>query len=130
MTAALARLRFPPIAIRFTTAVATPVALYAVGLVAALVAASFVTFPTNEGSAYYFAVAQNLADGRGLVIDALWSYATPPLVLPRPAFELWQPMASLVGALPMALMGHSFAVFQIASAILAAAVAPLTWVIT
>ena len=34
-----------------------------------------VTFPTNEGSAYYLGVARNLLEGHGLVSDALWSYA-------------------------------------------------------
>ena len=47
-----------------------------------------------------------MAEGRGPVIDAIWSYATPPFTLPgKPAFELWQPMASFIAALPMPLPG-------------------------
>ena len=41
----------------------------------------------------------------GLVSDALWSYGTPPLVFPRPAFEVWLPLPSLLAAIPMALSG-------------------------
>jgi hypothetical protein len=67
--------------------------------------------------------------GRGLVVDAIWSYATPPLVLPRPAFELWQPMASFVAALPMALLGTSFDAAQIGFAFLGATLAPLAWLV-
>ena len=46
------------------------------------------------------------SEGRGLVSDALWSYGTPPLVFPRPAFEVWLPLPSLLAALPMLLLGH------------------------
>jgi hypothetical protein len=130
MTAVLGRLRFPAVAVRLTAAAATPLTLYAVAVVVGLWATSFVAFPTNEGSAYYVAVARNLVDGRGLVIDTLWSYATPPLVLPRPAFELWQPMASFVAALPMALLNGSFAAAQLGGVLLGAAVAPLGWALT
>ena len=49
-------------------------------------------------------VARNLVEGRGLVSDALWSYGTPPLVFPRPAFEVWLPLPSLLFAIPMALV--------------------------
>ena len=51
-----------------------------------------VPFPTPEDTAYYVAVARNLVEGRGLVSDALWSFETPPLVFPRPAFEVWLPL--------------------------------------
>jgi hypothetical protein len=50
-------------------------------------------------------VARNLVEGRGLVSDALWSFATPPLVFPRPAFEVWLPLPSLLFAIPLALSG-------------------------
>lgn len=128
-SAALARLRFPAVALRLAGA-ATPLRLYAVAVVVGLFATGFVAFPTNEGSAYYVAVARNIADGRGLVIDTLWSYATPPLVLPRPAFELWQPMASFMAAVPMALLNGSFAAAQLGGILLGATVAPLGWAIT
>lgn len=129
-TAALARLRFPAFAARLTAAAATPLTLYAVAVIVGLWATSFVAFPTNEGSAYYVAVARNVADGRGLVIDTLWSYATPPLILPRPAFELWQPMASFIAALPMALLNGSFAAAQLGGVLLGATIAPLGWALT
>jgi hypothetical protein len=107
----------------------TAAALYGVGLVTQLAAAVVVNQPLSEGSSYYVAVARNLVEGRGLVIDSIWSYATPPLVLPRPAFELWQPMTSFVAALPMPFLGTSFDAAQIGFAFLGATLAPLAWLV-
>src|SRR5206468_9210464 len=65
---------------------AAPLAVFAVALAARAATAASISFPIPEGSAYYVAAARNLATGRGLVVDVLWSYATPPLQVPRPAF--------------------------------------------
>ena len=102
----------------------------AVGGVALLVrwwAAALVVFPIPEDSAYYVGVARHLLAGQGLVTDALWSYGTTPLVLPRPAFELWGPLPSLVAAGPMALLGPSFGAAQLMSVLAGVAVALLAW---
>jgi hypothetical protein len=107
--------------------IAVPAALYALAAVAYAAAARLVDFAVNEGSAYYVAVAGNLAAGRGLVIDAIWSYATPPLILPRPAFELWQPLASLLAAGPIALLGDDLPAAQLGMAAVGALLAPLAW---
>lgn len=112
---------------RLAAAIAAPAVLYAAALAVHLWVAGQISFPFNEGSAYYVAAARSLVEGRGLVVDALWSYATPPLVLPRPAFELWQPLASLLMAPAMAVLGTSFAAAQITYAALGALVAPLGW---
>lgn len=111
------------------TAVITVVSLYLFAVVVRILAIAQVQFPANEGSAYYVTVARNVVEGRGLVVDAMWSYATPPLILPRPAFELWQPMASFVAALPMAVLGTSFSSAQLGGLLLGALVAPLAWVV-
>jgi hypothetical protein len=85
----------------------TALGIFAIALAVRAVAAAAVPFPKPEDAAYYVGVARNLAEGRGLVSDALWSYATPPLVFPRPAFEVWLPLPSLLFAIPMALAGLS-----------------------
>jgi hypothetical protein len=110
-------------------ALAVPIGLYAVALLVRFAALTQISFPLTEGSAYYVAVAGNLVEGRGLVTDALWSYATPPLVLPRPAFELWQPLTSFIAAVPMAILGPSFGSAQLAAALLGSLLAPLTWLV-
>jgi hypothetical protein len=104
-----------------------PLGLLLLGAAVRWWAAGQVVFPANEGSAFYVDTARNIVEGRGFVSDAIWSYATPPLVLPKPAFELWMPMASFLAALPMALLGTSFAVAQLGSILLGAAIGPLTW---
>lgn len=110
--------------------VAIAATLYASALLARLAVSAGVSYPINEGSAYYVAVARNLAEGRGLVTDALWSFATPPLAVPRPAFEFWQPMASFISAGPMTLLGSSaFFSAQLGHAAFGALVAPLCWAV-
>jgi hypothetical protein len=106
-----------------------PVALYLLGAGVRALAAAPVTASATEGSAYYVAVAANLVEGRGLVTDALWSYATPPLEVPRAAFELWLPMASFVAAVPMVVLGPTLTSAQLGFALFGALVAPLTWAI-
>jgi len=106
-----------------------PVTLFAIALIVRLIAASAITFPATEGSAYYVDVARNLVQGHGLVSNAIWSYATPPLVLPKPAFELWLPMASLASAASMAIFGTSFSAAQFGSVVFGAFVAPLAWAV-
>ncbi len=78
----------------------TALAVFAVALVVRILAASLIGFPKPEDTAYYVGVARNLVEGRGLVSDALWSYGTPPLEFPRPAFEVWLPLPSLLAAVP------------------------------
>jgi hypothetical protein len=106
-----------------------PLLVFALALLARVATASGITFPIPEDSSYYVAVARNLAAGRGLVTDVLWSYATPPLAVPRPAFDLWQPLASFVAAPFMAVLGPSLAAAQIPSVLLGAALGPLAWLI-
>jgi hypothetical protein len=129
--AGLSRTNMPPLtaARQRSWSPAIAPALFGVGLLAQLVALVVINRPLSEGSSYYVDVARNLATGRGLVIDAMWSYATPPLTLPRPAFELWQPVASFVAALPMALLGPTFAAAQLGFAVLGALLAPLAWLV-
>jgi hypothetical protein len=84
-----------------TELILTAVGLFAVSLVIRIAAASLVVFPIPEDTAYYVSVSKHLVEGRGLVADAIWSYQTPPLVFPRPAFEVWLPLPSYLAALPM-----------------------------
>ena len=103
--------------------------LYLSALAIRLVAASQLPFPATEPSAYFAAVAESLVHGEGLVSHGVWSYATPPHVVPKPAFELWLPLSSLVSAAVMAVLGPSWWAAQVGGAILGALVAPLAWAV-
>ena len=110
-------------------------AIFLVALVVRVLAASLIAFPKPEDTAYYVGVARNLVEGRGLVSDALWSYGTPPLTFPRPAFEVWLPLPSLLAAIPIALLGGpapipletAMRAAQVVSILAGALVAVLAW---
>ena len=87
--------------------------VYVVAHVVRAWAATQITFPRPEDVAYYVSVARNLVEGRGLVSDAIWSFNTPPLAFPRPAFEVWLPLPSFLAAIPMSLFGPTFAAAQL-----------------
>ncbi|MFL5673675.1 MAG: hypothetical protein ACJ779_01590 [Chloroflexota bacterium] len=105
----------------------TAAAIFGVALIARALVASLIVFPKPEDTAYYVGVARNLLEGRGLVSDALWSYGTPPLVFPRPAFEVWLPLPTFLAALPMAIIGHTFQAAQVASVVVGSIVPVLAW---
>ena len=86
-------------------AVLSALLVFAVALVVRVVFASQIVFPKPEDTAYYVGVARNLVEGHGLVSDALWSYGTPPLGFPRPAFEVWLPLPTFLAAVAMAVGG-------------------------
>ena len=108
-------------------AIASAGLIFVVALVVRIVAASLVVFPMPEDTAYYVEVARAFVGGRGLVADALWSYQTPPLIVPRPAFEVWLPLPTFLAAIPMALFGATFAAAQAAPVLVGAVVPVLAW---
>lgn len=108
-------------------AVLSALVIFAIALAVRAFFAAQIVFPKPEDTAYYVGVAQNLLEGRGLVSDALWSYSTPPLIFPRPAFEVWLPLPTWLAAIPMALFGPSFASAQLSSMIVGATVPVLAW---
>jgi len=108
-------------------AILTAGLVFGVALVIRLLFAGQIVFPKPEDSAYYVGVARNIVEGRGLISDALWSYQTPPLIVPRPAFEVWMPLPSFLAAIPMALFGTTFASSQLSSVIIGSVVPVLAW---
>src|SRR4029079_13569583 len=105
----------------------TAIGIFLVALLVRAVFAAQIVFPKPEDTAYYFCAARNMLEGRGLLSCALWSYATPPLVFPRPAFEVWLPLPAFLAAVPMALLGHTFAAAQVSSVLVGAFVPVLGW---
>ncbi len=86
-----------------------------------------IVFPRPEDVAYYVGVARNLLEGQGLTTDAIWSFQTPPLSFPRPAFEVWLPLPTFLMAIPMAILGPTFAAAQVASVLVGSLVCVLAW---
>ena len=90
----------------------TAAGIFVIALLVRVAVAGQIVFPKPEDTAYYVGVARNLLEGRGLVSDALWSFQTPPLEFPRAAFEVWLPLPTFLAAIPMAILGVSFASAQ------------------
>ena len=107
--------------------VATGILIFVVAMVVRAYFAAQIVFPKPEDTAYYVGVARNILEGRGLVSDAIWSYHTPPLVFPRPAFEVWLPLPTFLAVIPMALFGPTFAASQVSSVVVGALVPVLAW---
>src|SRR5215217_3971900 len=108
-------------------AVLSAALVFVVALIIRVWAASQLTFPRPEDVAYYVGVARNLLDGHGLTSDAIWSFHTPPLSFPRPAFEVWLPLPTFLMAIPMAIFAPTFAAAQVASVVIGALVCVLAW---
>jgi hypothetical protein len=117
----------PDDAMSHREAVLSAAAVFLVALVVRAWVATQITFPRPEDVAYYVGVSRNLLEGRGLVTDAIWSFQTPPLSFPRPAFEVWLPLPSILAAIPMALFGTTFAAAQVSSVVVGSIVAVLAW---
>ena len=101
--------------------------VFVAALAVRALAALQIPYPVPEDTAYYVAVARNLLEGHGLVSQALWSYQTPPLVVPRAAFEVWMPLATFLDAVPMALLGATFRDAQVSAVLVGALVPVLAW---
>jgi hypothetical protein len=103
--------------------------IFALAFAVRALAAAAVGFPVPEDTAYYAGVARNVVEGRGLISDALWSYQTQPLTVPRAAFEVWLPLPSLLAALPMAVLGAAnwFRAAQVVSVVAGSTLAVLAW---
>ena len=93
--------------------------LYLLSLLVLVLAAALVDGPWDVDGSYYFLVARNLAQGRGLTVEAIWHFFQPPSSLPQPAGDLWMPLPSLLMA-PALLFGSTFRFAQAAQVLLAA----------
>src|SRR5512137_2798698 len=84
----------------------------ALGLLAAgwgirLALAARLVFPPLDDPAFYVQTARNLAAGRGLVSDVLWSYSVPFASVTHPSHEYWMPLATFLIAPFLRLWGNS-----------------------
>ncbi len=106
-----------------TVAVLTVIA-FALRLGAGLVQHAIVP----EYAAYYATVADQVAAGHGLAVPYAWSYLTPAVAngvaLPRPAFDVWLPAASLV-SVPLVWAFGGVLASRLAGALAGAALVPL-----
>lgn len=94
-------------------------AVYLVSVLVLSLAAGLVPGPLDVDSAYYLLLARSLAQGRGLVVDAMWHYFQPTTAFPQPAGDLWLPLPALLIA-PAMWLGPTFRHAQLAHVLLTA----------
>jgi len=86
-------------------------------------------FQSNPGymdSEFYYLGGRQIIQG-SMEIPVIWNYLDNPTNLPNPIFSYWMPFPSIVSALSMILFGPSFFGSRILILILAAGLAPLTY---
>ncbi len=87
----------------------------------AMLVASALLFrqPGYMDAYYYYHVAANLAQGRGLVEDFVWNYLPAPQNVTHASNLYWMPLTSLVLAPFLRLLGESFRAAQVPMVVLA-----------
>jgi hypothetical protein len=92
-----------------------------------LLFASHLVFPPLDDPAFYVQTARNLAAGRGLVSDVLWSYQFPFPQVAHPSHEYWMPLATLLMAPWIRALGDGQLVAQLSGTLCGALLVPLTY---
>src|SRR5512137_2816900 len=102
-----------PLTLRRKQDVWIALALFAAGWGIRLALASRLEFPPLDDPAFYVQTARNLAAGRGLVSDVLWSYQFAFPAVTHPSHEYWMPSATLLMAPWIKAFGDSLLIAQL-----------------
>lgn len=103
------------------------IVLFVAGLGIRWLYAEAVTFPPLDDPAFYLKTADNLVSGRGLVVDAMWSYHILFPSVTHPSHEHWMPLPTGLIAAAFALGETALRTGQWPGLILGALLAPLTY---
>jgi Dolichyl-phosphate-mannose-protein mannosyltransferase len=112
-----------------------PVALFLLALAVRAVLIATFPDPAYPDSYYYVDVARSIAAGHGLSVDFIWIFAEVgnhlpnPAVLPVASNAHWLPLASLIEAPFIAVLGPSPYAASLPMALIGSLAAPLTWFI-
>ena len=68
--------------------------LFGLALIPRLFFALSARHPGHGDFAYYYSLAENLAEGRGFQIDYIWNYLNPPETISHPSNDYWMPFTS------------------------------------
>jgi 4-amino-4-deoxy-L-arabinose transferase-like glycosyltransferase len=103
--------------------------LLAAGWAIRLALAARLEFPPLDDPAFYVQTARNLAAGRGLVSDVLWSFQFPFSGVTHASHEYWMPMATFLMAPWIKAFGDSLLIAQLPGTLCGALLVPLTFVL-
>ena len=79
--------------------------LFLVGLAVPIAVSRYQNLPGYMDADYYFAGGIQLAQGKGFTEPYIWNYLSDPQRLPNPSHTYWMPLASIISALGMWIMG-------------------------
>ncbi len=102
-------------------------ALFSAALIVRLILAAQLVFPPLDDPAFYLQTARHLAQGRGFVSDVIWNYFVPFNTVTHPSNEFWMPLASLLMAGPLRLLGDTLFAAQFPGILSGALLAPVTY---
>ncbi len=84
-----------------------------IALIIGLILMFSLSQPAYTDAYYYFNAGKRLATGQGLTDAALWTYLGNPTKLPAPSHLYWMPLASLMQAVSMFILGATFRAAQL-----------------
>lgn len=84
-----------------------PLLAVAAGVVMLIARAATMPIPGHGDSSHYYSAARNLSEGRGLVVDYVWHFFSPPTTIPSPSWDYWMPLASVLSGATMWVFGTS-----------------------
>jgi len=101
--------------------------LLSVALAVRLAFLSQVAFPSLDDPAFYLQTAENLVQGKGLVVDAVWSYQIPWATPSHPSHEYWMPLTTFLIAGAYRLLGVSLRSGQVPGLLFSLGLVALTY---
>jgi 4-amino-4-deoxy-L-arabinose transferase-like glycosyltransferase len=103
------------------------VALFAAAFGIRLWLAAQLPFPQLDDPASYIQLARHIAGGRGLVSDVLWNYWILFPSVTHPSNEFWMPLASLLMAGSVRVLGDTLLAAQVPGLIAGSLLSPLVY---
>lgn len=98
------------------------------GIAVRLLAAALAPHPGIADPNHYYNLAQNLAEGRGFVIDYIWQYHNPPPDVTHP-IDYWMPLPAIPPAAMLALFPDSLFAALLPSVVVGAGLSVLAYAI-
>lgn len=105
-----------------------PLLLFLLGLSINLFVASYQSSPGYIDADYYFAGGLQLVQGKGFTEPYIWNYLDGSTSIPHPSHTYWMPLASIISAIGMWILGqHTYAAARFPFILLSACVPVMTF---
>ena len=106
------------------------VAVLGLGLLLRLMLANIAQHPGRADYAFYYTVAGNIVEGKGLQIDYIWNYLDRPETITHSSNEYWMPLTSGIISLSLFAFGKSLFAALLPSILAGLALSILTYFVS